>query len=120
MDSFARLFLLTLLLAANPCFSEESDPPQFLSDLIAQFENGTVENSPGEIWKYSYRGTTVYYVPPRYCCDLPSKLYDSHGNLLCRPDGEFTGRGDGNCSAFIKERSNGEILWKDVRIEVEE
>lgn len=56
--------------------------------------------------QYRYQNQTVYYVPPG-CCDLPGTLYDRQGNVLCHPDGGFTGLGDRRCPDFADKRTGG-------------
>jgi hypothetical protein len=104
--------LLTLLMA-SPCAFAQTDVPPFVATLISHFKAAPPKASPGSIWRYIYRGETVYYVPPLFCCDISSYLYDAKGIVLCRPDGGFVGIGDGKCPDFLKERSQGELLWSD-------
>ena len=88
--------------------------PDWVNTLIAQFLNEPVGNPPQSIWKYEYKGSTVYYIPPQ-CCDQFSQLYDASGTAICAPDGGFTGRGDGKCNDFYQTRSGGELVWSDSR-----
>lgn len=90
------------------------DTPAFVDNLVAQFESGPVANPPGSIWRYTYRGQDVYYVPP-YCCDIPGELYDSDGTFICAPDGGITGNGDGKCPDFFDERTGELRIWIDDR-----
>jgi hypothetical protein len=113
MGHRAPTVLLTLL-AASPAAPAQTNIPPFVAKLIAHYKSVPPETSPGSIWRYIYKGEPVYYVPPR-CCDIRSLLYDAKGNLICEPDGGFTGIGDGKCPDFRKERSNGELLWSDGR-----
>jgi hypothetical protein len=91
--------------------------PAFVETLIQQYEAGSRRNSPGSIWKYEYRGAQVFYVPPLYCCDLPSRLYDAEGSVICSPDGGIAGAGDGRCPDFFARRRGELLLWKDQRPE---
>jgi hypothetical protein len=60
-------------------------------------------------------GEKYYYVPP-YCCDMYSALYDSECNLICAPDGGFTGGGDGRCpSEILGNIESTRIIWEDER-----
>jgi hypothetical protein len=92
----------------------DSRNPDWVNDLIKQFEDAPVGNPPQSIWKYDYKGETVYYVPPQ-CCDQYSTLYDAKGKVICAPDGGFTGTGDGRCRDFFQERKNGVLIWRDSR-----
>jgi hypothetical protein len=73
-----------------------------------------VGNPPKSIWRYDYKGQTVYYVPEQ-CCDQGSSLFGANGKLICVPDGGFSGASDGHCSDFFQERKNEKFIWKDSR-----
>ena len=105
--------LLIVLLAVAPWFSSaQSDVPPFVAQLIAQPHTGIGSvNAPASVSRYRYKGNVVYYVPPRFCCDLMSRLYDAEGRVLCHPNGGFAGGGDGKCADFFRERSEEELLW---------
>ena len=110
-----------LLSAAVGCSSSSSSPsepsgaiPSWLQALIAQIEREPVTNPPSAIFRYRYRGSTVYFRPER-CCDLPSEVYSEAGELLCHPSGGITGRGDGRCPDFFGARSDERLIWQDPR-----
>jgi hypothetical protein len=106
---------LGALLAGVGCAPAVSnDLPPFVLALIESHESATVANPPASIWRYKYKGRVVFYVPPS-CCDVPSELYDSDGNLICGPDGGLTGRGDGQCADFFEQRTEESRVWKDPR-----
>ena len=88
--------------------------PPFVTELIARFEAAPKSDPPASIWRYSYKGRVVFYVPPS-CCDVPSELYDNDGNLICGPDGGFSGDGDGKCPDFFKLRTDELRVWSDSR-----
>jgi hypothetical protein len=71
-------------------------------------------NPPAKIYSFMYNGQMVYYVPPR-CCDIPSTLYDENCNIICYPDGGFTGGGDGRCNDFFDSRTDEKLIWEDTR-----
>jgi hypothetical protein len=73
-----------------------------------------VANPPAKIYRYRYRGQTVYYLTSR-CCDQPGQLYGSRGQLLCEPDGGITGQGDGRCPDFFGNRTDETLIWEDKR-----
>ena len=103
--------MLLTLLAASPGALAQTDIPPFVEQLIAHYKSTPPRGSPDSIRRYIYKGEPVYYVAPLWCCDIPSVLYDAKGKLICRPDGGFTGIGDGRCPGFLKERSHEEVLW---------
>jgi hypothetical protein len=98
------------------CGAETTAPEDmpWLKDLIRGLEAEPVRNPPASVTEYRYEGALVYYVPPA-CCDIFSDLYDHEGRLMCHPDGGFTGRGDGQCPDFLKERLSGRVIWQDTR-----
>ena len=108
-----RLRPISFLLALS--FAKQSlaqDLPPFVTQLIEDYQSIEAGASPGEIWRYEFRDATVYYLPRSHlCCDIPSVLYDSEGQIVCLPDGGITGRGDGRCTDFITRRSNGVRVW---------
>ncbi|MEJ5963330.1 DUF6970 domain-containing protein [Pedobacter immunditicola] len=91
-----------------------SDIPACIYEQIKKIQAEEVRNPPGSIWQYEYNGKTVYYVPA-YCCDIESKLFDKNCNIICSPDGGFTGKGDGKCPDFFTNRKNEKLIWKDER-----
>src|SRR5690606_11410854 len=88
-----------------------SNVPSCVGDLVSAIQSEPVRNPPASVWRYTYDGDTVYYIPP-YCCDLPSQLFDSNCKFICSPDGGFSGKGDGKCTASLE---NGVRIWKDPR-----
>lgn len=100
--------------ACSPELAQE--PSEFLQDLIEEFEAAPASESPGDIWRFSYSGRIVYYVPPLPCCDRWSTLYEVDGEVVCAPDGGLTGRGDGRCPDFFELRAEPARVWHDERL----
>lgn len=109
---FVLLFFTYCSDSTSP--TSPSDNPDWVNALIKKYESEPVGNPPQSIWRYTYRGQTVYFVPAQ-CCDQFSILYDVEGNILCAPDGGFTGQGDGKCPDFFKNRKDEKLIWKDNR-----
>lgn len=86
----------------------------WLSDLIQEIKDAPLANPPAKVYRYNYQDQEVYYVTGR-CCDIPSKLFDVDGKLLCEPDGGITGKGDGRCPDFFETRTNETLIWEDKR-----
>ena len=110
-----KFVLLCLLIFTISCSqSNEPEAPDWVEYLIEEFESQDVGNPPYSIWEYQYKNQVVYFIPAQ-CCDQFSTLFDKNGNIICAPDGGFSGRGDDKCSDFFSERSNGKLIWKDTR-----
>ena len=117
MQIHRQLLVIAVLLAVGCEARSPAAPerlPTWLTSLVAQLEAQPVANPPAFIARYEYKGETVYYVPPR-CCDIWSTLYSANGTVLCHPDGGIGGGGDGRCPAFLAERINELIVWRDPR-----
>jgi len=89
--------------------------PVWINNLIEEEKSNPVANPPASITRCIYKNQVVYYIPPR-CCDIPSKLYNEEGDIMCSPDGGFTGKGNGKCNDFSEKRTNCKIIWEDTRI----
>lgn len=109
---FVILAVIILLVGCSQ--STPSGNPEWVDQLIEKFESEPVGNPPQSIWRYEYNEQVVYYVPAQ-CCDMYSTLYEASGNVICAPDGGFTGKGDGHCTDFLSKRSNEQLIWKDPR-----
>ncbi len=109
-------FFALLLLFENGCKDHDSvdDLPTCVREEIYNILRAEVRNPPGSVWQYSYKGKTVFYIPP-YCCDIPSQLFDDQCNFICSPDGGITGAGDGRCNDFFCLRTDGILIWRDTR-----
>ena len=90
------------------------EAPQCILDKIAVFQKEPKANPPRKIYQYQYKGNTVYYISAP-CCDIYPELLDANCNLLCAPDGGFTGKGDGKCLDFNKTKSKEKLIWRDKR-----
>lgn len=86
----------------------------WLNELIQQLQEEKPANPPAKIYRYTYHDQEVYYLTSR-CCDVPSKLYDMYGNVLCQPDSGITGKGDGRCPDFFEQRKHETLIWEDKR-----
>lgn len=110
----ALLLAVLLAMTAGCGRAPEEDVPPFVDDLISRLEAAPKSNPPGSIWRYTYEGRSVFYVPPS-CCDVPGELYDDGGTLICSPDGGITGDGDGRCPDFFAVRAEEQRIWIDGR-----
>lgn len=114
----SRLFvyLVLIALAGLSCKNEHvlANVPACIRQRIQQLEAAPVRNPPGSVNRYTYKGKSVYYIPPD-CCDQFSELIDETCTALCAPDGGLGGSGDGRCPDFWNEATNRELIWQDPR-----
>jgi hypothetical protein len=113
------LLLIIVIATLSSCSSKKmadagGDVPDCIQKMIRRFQEEDKQNPPRSIYRYTYKGSFVYYVPP-ICCDFFSDLYNSKCELIGHPDGGFTGRGDGKLPDFSKERTDEKLIWKDER-----
>ncbi len=108
--------LFVFLFSAQRCNELQESQPDCVQSLIDQLKEQSVRNPPAKIIKYEIGHKTYYYIPP-YCCDTYSDLYDDQCNLVCHPDGGFTGHGDGQCTELAGKISElaGKVIWEDKR-----
>jgi len=109
------IFLATILLNVNTC---DKAPTSFVASKISELKSKDIYNPPASIWEWKYNGAIYYYVTAD-CCDQFNELYNEDGNLICHPDGGYTGKGDGKCpmNAFSSDTVNLKrtLIWKDDR-----
>jgi hypothetical protein len=110
------LQLLLLFVVIIGCSQNDipKETPACIKAKIDSIKAEGIWNPPAKIYRYTYQGKTVYYIPAR-CCDIPSILLDEGCNVICSPDGGLTGAGDGKCSDFFKERTDEQLVWEDDR-----
>jgi hypothetical protein len=115
MKNMLLLLLILLLVSLIGCTqSASNNNPGWVNNLVATYEKDPVGNPPQSIWQYEFKSQVVYYVPAQ-CCDQFSRLYDAAGDVICAPDGGFTGHGDGKCPDFFQLRTNEKLIWQDPR-----
>jgi hypothetical protein len=116
---FLVIFLVAFAGCSSPGVQQPATPtpsenPPWVDELITKFQSEPVGNPPQSIWRYEYKGQTVYFVPQQ-CCDMFSTLYDANGAQICAPDGGIAGQGDGKCPDFFAERTGETLIWQDPR-----
>lgn len=115
MKNILLLLLILLPVSLIGCTqSAANNNPGWVNNLVTTFQKDPVGNPPQSIWQYEFKGQVVYYVPAQ-CCDQFSTLYDAAGDVICAPDGGFTGHGDGKCPDFFQLRTNEKLTWQDPR-----
>lgn len=105
--------VLGLVLSSCEKLDLAVDVPSCIEEKIRDLGKEELRNPPAKVWKWEVGGNTYFYFTSD-CCDQYNYLYDNECNVVCAPDGGFTGNGDGNCPDF-----NGEIektlVWEDDR-----
>lgn len=120
MIKYIFIILFGVLLNAESCKTTGIEPvsSDFLEKKIAELEAKPVYNPPASIWKWVYQDSTYFYVTAD-CCDQFNELYTAGGELLCHPDGGFTGRGDGKCPVDFSSLDSAQLtktlIWRDDR-----
>jgi hypothetical protein len=92
---------------------QTSKTPSCIETKIEVLIKEPVANPPAEVWKWETEGKIFYYFNAA-CCDQFSTLYNASCDIICAPDGGFTGRGDGKCPEFPKDTKRT-LIWKDTR-----
>jgi hypothetical protein len=101
-------------LAKAPATLSDTTTPACILNKITVLQNQPTQNPPAEVYQYIYNNRKVYYITSD-CCDQFNLLYDSACNVLCAPDGGFTGHGDGKCTDFYQTATGKRLIWKDPR-----
>jgi hypothetical protein len=55
-----------------------------------------VRKPPVEVWQWDVDDKTYYYFRSE-CCDQYNYLFDDNREMVCAPDGGFSGKGDATC-----------------------
>ncbi len=114
MKNIIVIILFFSLLEGCEKIDTPEGTPHCIDRMIKDILKESVWNPPARVYRYNYNGQIVYYIPPR-CCDMYSILVDENCNVICHPDGGFTGGGDGRCNDFFSTRTDGKLIWKDER-----
>ena len=100
--------------AARLFESDTTARPQWLKARIAAVLAERKRNPITRVLRYNYGGQTVYFESAA-CCDQYSQVFDTKGRLVCQPTGGITGKGDGKCPDFDKNKTNENLVWQDPR-----
>ena len=114
---FSALFVFTQQcgkedISKNPEGADQI--PECVQAKITEISKQDVWNPPAKVYRYQFKGQDVYFIPQR-CCDFPSQLFTENCELICAPDGGFSGSGDNACPDFFNTRTDGKLLWEDKR-----
>lgn len=117
MKSLPAIFFICIFILITNILCKKSDISKSVPDCIEQkineLNNTGVYNPPAQVWEWKVDGKTYYYFTSN-CCDQYNILYDVDCNIVCAPDGGFTGNGDGNCPEFKGEIVKT-LIWADTR-----
>ncbi len=91
-----------------------NDIPECMAIKIEAMKSVPPAEPRRQVVRYLYNGHPVYYISAP-CCDRMNELYDEQCNLVCSPDGGFTGMGDGRCPEFNQLKSSPVVIWEDDR-----
>lgn len=107
---FIPIILIIVLFSA--CTSENLPPEasQCMEDKINALKRKAAPE-PKQLWRWTI-DNKIYYHVISDCCDFYNYLYDSSCNLVCAPDGGFSGAGDGQCPPF-EGSIEKVLLWQD-------
>ena len=113
MKAYFAVIVLFLLVA---CHREADEPtpnevPACIQLIIGQNGRGTTNDNYLAIYRYKYQKRYVYFGEAD-CCDQYNLLFDNNCQVLCAPNGGFTGGGDGKCPDFFKEATEETELWR--------
>ncbi len=113
---FVRALLIILAMASMPtldgCGQGGNDLPECLQKMVAgdpEWPHELIYPSD-YISRCNYDDRIVYFMPSQ-CCDIPSYLFDADCNIICSPDGGYSGTGDGRCPEFSEAAANCEEIW---------
>ena len=97
-----------------PAPTDTSARPDWLQKRIQAVLAERKRNPTVHIYQYQYRGQTVYFQSAP-CCDQLTYVFDVKGKVLCNPNGGITGKGDGRCADFDKNKTGEKLVWQDPR-----
>ena len=106
--------ITTTKTTAEGCWLADTTIPACITNMITSLQQQAPHNAPAEIYEYYYNSQRVFYVTSD-CCDQYNYLYDTNCNVLCAPDGGFSGGGDNLCTDFHSTATNKRLVWRDPR-----
>lgn len=114
MKKILLVFIISSLTLASCKNADDNDSiPTCIEAKINSLKNSPVQNPPAKVWKWEVDGQTYFYITSD-CCDQYNFLYSTNCEIICAPDGGFTGKGDGKCPAFSNEITKS-LVWEDSR-----
>lgn len=80
-----------------------------IEPLIKKIKSNRTGNNIPKLSKWLYKGKVVYKVPSE-CCDIPSELFNEHGEKICTLGGGFANYIDKECEDFGKEEISKKLM----------
>ena len=106
------LFVYVVLISCEDT-NIDIDAPSCIEQKIERIIDDPVTNPPAQVWRWEVDGQIFYYITSD-CCDQFNYLYNENCEIICAPDGGFSGEGDGNCPDFTTEIEKT-LIWEDSR-----
>jgi len=114
MKKILVVFIISSLTLVSCKNADDNDSiPTCIEAKINNLKNSPVQNPPAKVWKWEVDGQTYFYITSD-CCDQYNFLYSTNCEIICAPNGGFTGGGDGKCPAFSNEIIKS-LVWEDPR-----
>ena len=109
--------IAALLVFMKQCGKEDvlKEMPGCIQQKIEEIAAENVWNPPAKVYSYLYNGKNAFLIS-QHCCDIPSVVLDEDCNVICSPDGGFSGQGDGKCSDFFNTATDERLIWEDKRM----
>ena len=86
---------------------ETKNNPVWVEDL-----KNSYNHRPDMGARCTYNNQVVYYMISE-CCDKFNYLYSEDHQIICAPDGGFTGKGDGKCEDFSFGKNKCKVIWSE-------
>jgi len=106
------IFCLLSIISCKPT-KQAVKLPTCIESKIETLKNQSLQNPPSQVWQWDANGNTYYYFNAP-CCDQFSTLYNERCEIICAPDGGFTGKGNGKCPDFGTDVKRT-LIWEDQR-----
>jgi len=108
----AALFLIGIVFSACPAPEEPFIYSPCVQDLVDSLATNPVFTPPARIEEWVVGDQTYIYTTSN-CCDQFNFLLNLECEVICAPDGGFSGMGDGNCPDLTDAVKT--LIWEDDR-----
>jgi hypothetical protein len=87
-----------------------SGVPECLRNIVTGGDTDRWIGIPLWVYRYTYQNEYFYYLYAD-CCDQYNYLLDGECNIICAPDGGFSGAGDGQCPDYYQYLTSKQLIW---------